>query len=79
MMMATAKQWLPALVWPSKVHSLEEELRFGMEMTLVDSLVIVTNPCEAYLHTLVKSATNLAISDKDDQLAQLHSYYCKNI
>ena len=69
MMMATgAKQWLPAL-WPSKVHSLEEELRFGMEMTLVDSLVIVTNPCEAYLHTLVKSATNLAISDKDDQLA----------
>ena len=51
-----------------KVHSLEELTKiWNGNDTCRFTLVIVTNPC-AYLHTLVKSATNLAISDKEDQL-----------
>ena len=53
------------VVAPRKVHSLEELTKiWNGNGTCRFSLVIVTNPC-AYLHTLVKSATNLAISDKE--------------
>ena len=57
-----------------EVHSLEELTKiWNGNGTCRFSLVIVTNPC-AYLHTLVKSATNLAISDKEDQLLRSLGY-----